>query len=205
VEFRRVLFRSINILRENITFLGHLLHVEDGEVSTNFYTLYLNIKRIILENFNYILEIITPAWEGGHHDHDATNYLIANIAEELKIKGKVLNFYTYNSQKRMTPFFNVMTPIHGALPILSYEFSLVDGIKSFAMIKNYKSQFKTFLGLSPQIFYNLIILRKISLFNGVSNYTIKPHSGLILYERRKRFSFYLLQLHIEHFKKKLAK
>lgn len=188
---------SIGINKELILFLGENLNIRDGNLIFKLESIYNEIVEIFLKS--KIGEIVVPAWEGGHHDHDATNFLISFIAKKFNLNDKVRQFYTYNCNGVIKPFFNVLTPIKTESKNISFKFSLTDGIKSLLCLRFYKSQFVTFIGLSPQLFYSFIFKRKIYFDTGLKNHCQKPHNGKLLYERRNRFSFDKFIIEINNF------
>lgn len=189
---------QIGINRESIFFLGEKLNIYDGSVVFNLEAIYKEIIKIFRNN-NNISEILMPAWEGGHHDHDATNFLISFIAGKLNLHTKIRQFYTYNCDHKIKPFFNVLKPLKSDSDNISIKFSLADGIKSLLSIRFYKSQLIPFIGLGPQLFYVFIFIRNIHFNTSLKNHYNKPHNGKLLYERRNRFSYDKFILEINNF------
>lgn len=178
---------QMGIERESIFFLGEKLKIRDGNVVFNLGAIYGEIIQVFRNNS--ISEILIPAWEGGHHDHDATNFLVCFAARNLNLNAKIRQFYTYNCDHVIKPFFNVLKPLKSDGGLICFKFSLADGIKSLFNLMFYRSQLITFIGLGPQLLYNFIFKRRIYFNTTLKNCAIKPHNGRLLYERRNRFSF----------------
>jgi hypothetical protein len=187
------------IQKESIIFLGHSLDIEDAEVVHKYDDIYAFLKIYIANNLSDIGQVITTAWEGGHHDHDALNYIIKRIGKKLNIAHKIFEFHLYNSANSIHPLFRVMRPIEpaGEKDII-FRFSLIAGIKATLCAFSYKSQWKTFIGLLPQASIALLLVRKILISNICNQEKITaPHPGIPLYERRKRFSYSNLKIILE--------
>ena len=131
---------------------------------------YLMIKSIIKEKQIDIL--LTPAYEGGHQDHDVTNF----IASKFKKNCKVLEFseYHFNNKK-----------------ISSNCFIELQGNEVFINLNNFERDFKK---KAIQIYESEknnvnYIEYKQECFRPIVNYNYfqPPHSGTLFY---RRFSFF---------------
>jgi hypothetical protein len=63
--------------------------------------------------------------------------------------------------------------------------SLADGLRVVALLPLYRSQRKTWLGLFPETFLKLVLVRREFVREADSRrVTSRPHDGLLFYERR---------------------
>jgi hypothetical protein len=183
---------KININHEDIIFFGHDNSIYDAEIFYKYKIIADFLNSFFLNNINNIKKIIVPAWEGGHQDHDATNLIVQKITRKSKLKDKVFQFFLYNSYNISKPFFHVMTPI-SSKKYIKFNISLSCIYKTLSISVCYKSQWKTFLGLLPGSFFQLVFYRYIPIqkcnFNDLK---FPPHEGLLLYERRGRFKYEII-------------
>jgi hypothetical protein len=130
--------------------------------------------------------IYVTAYEGGHHDHDATYVLATAIASKCSKSVKIIEFFLYNAINAHSPFFRVMDPATRNdirnIPLRWSEIFI-----NLSMILSYRSQWKTFIGLFPQILYVLIIKKKILFRSSQDPFDLLgKYSGMPLYARRGR-------------------
>lgn len=132
--------------------------------------------------------VITPAWEGGHVDHDMCAVLSVALADHLEgrtgVPCPVLQFSLYNGAGLVGPFF------HGASPLARNGRTIAIRLKprawfAFACaVRFYPSQVRVWSTLWPATFLNYVRhgYRVQRLSKGeVSG---RPHPGALLYERR---------------------
>ena len=180
-ESGRVLGR-IGVRGEAMHFLGAQLGITDG-------TLHLHTESA----FDHLLqlartlkcdEVMAPAWEGGHQDHDVSHLVASAVATEIKVPA--WEFSLYNGHALRGPFFNVLKLI----PSMEREPEIIDTrwtqrVRYIAACFTYRSQWKSFLGLLP--FYAWRLRRRDAFQRRRVDPLLtssKPHSGHLLYERR---------------------
>lgn len=174
---------DLGIEANAVSFLGSILGISDGSLhrSASF------VSRILAEIFTSIEidNIYIPCYEGGHQDHDSISFIINMLA--LPTETKVYQFPLYNGYGVPFSFFRVMKNINGqVVSDKSIRFKISD----MKYIFNYRSQFKTFLGLAPFIMLRLLFNRTVTLVSYDSAYLKdRPHEGRLLYESRLGLSF----------------
>jgi LmbE family N-acetylglucosaminyl deacetylase len=186
---------SINVLtrlgisKEDIHFAGSELSISDARLPycleaashwiRNCFNTFPNIKAVYI-----------PAWEGGHHDHDALHALIVNFADEKNILPLVKQFPLYNSYRLAGPFFNVLTPLLTNGSIETTTIPWKNRILFLRFCLSYPSQIKTWIGLFPFVLLHYIFSGKQVLQQVSLKITFqKPHNGNLYYEKRKSFSW----------------
>lgn len=128
-------------------------------------------------------EVLMPAWEGGHHDHDASHLAGIQIAQA---RGARMSQYSlYHGEGLAGPWFKVLSPLlaNGEIEVLPTD--LRERLHYAALCLRYRSQWKSFLGLLP--FYLLRMLRSRAFVRqpvDPRRTAQRPHDGLMLYERR---------------------
>jgi LmbE family N-acetylglucosaminyl deacetylase len=100
---------QLGVARDDIFFAGDQLGICDARLS----------RHMAAAGAEQVALVCLPAWEGGHHDHDALHVLGLHTAERLGLGGSVRQYALYNAFRCPGPFFRVMSPLaaNGARPI----------------------------------------------------------------------------------------
>lgn len=175
---------------KNIVHYGYENSVNDSEIPFKLNQIHDYLKNLILSYHDNVVEILAPAWEGGHQDHDALNRVILNILHGFNKTSIFHQFYLYNSYKTIAPFFRVMYPVCMNEKTKEFCFTFKSSIRAVYNAFNYKSQYKTFFGILIPSIVQFTIFRKIYLQIPNPQFNLDPpHSGILLYERRRRFEY----------------
>ncbi|MCB1144245.1 MAG: PIG-L family deacetylase, partial [Leptospiraceae bacterium] len=192
--------KDLGIPDEQILFLNHSNPIHDTELIKNLDLSYKSILESIGDK--KIKEIYCTAYEGGHPDHDATFLLALVLAKKYSIE-KINQFFTYNSKGLGFVFFRVMSPVNDKYPVAKYKLTFSQLIKHFLLIRKYKSQLKTWIGLSPFVFIKYILYRSQLIQKIPSDFLPqRPHSGRLYYEKRNWFQFEEFQILKDQFLEK---
>jgi LmbE family N-acetylglucosaminyl deacetylase len=179
-ESIKVLTR-LGVRRDRIWFMGQAQGSPDGHLIFNLDRMRSALLRE-LGDLGASTEIYSPAWEGGHQDHDACALLALELASAWSCPA--FQFPLYNAYRTSLPFtlFNPI-PAHG--PVIR------KGVMSgLSLVRHFRSQRRVFIMVAPFIAWHYLrgapqlcqrLTREI-----VSR---RPHDGRLLYERRGRFSF----------------
>lgn len=142
----------IGINKENVIFLDYddLGFIFDSDIKV-----YIDeIKKIIREvNPD---EIYIPAYEGGHIDHDSTNFLVISSLSELDKKYKVYEYIEYNAY-----FWGAPIPVkedtlnNEIFPVYELIMDVEEVRLKKEMLKKYRSQDPSFknsreVGFNPK-------------------------------------------------------
>ena len=176
--------QSVGVNDANVHFIGGLASIADGMLLKHLD----EALEILINTFPRGIEsLFIPAWEGGHHDHDACHAIGRTYADECSID-EVIEFALYNAFGRKHPFFNVLKPIPDQNEITRFEKKLT--LRCFIAVTSYRSQWKTWLGLTPSMIIHAILRRPI-LFRAIDRNVglSKPHKGDLFYERRFRVPY----------------
>lgn len=177
--------KSLGINSKDVYFIGHDLGVKDATVYRNLKVLYSSLKETLGGFQRDIVRIYVPAYEGGHHDHDATNFLVRTWLMSSRSNAELFQYYLYNDYGCKYLPYKINNPVEA----VSYccNFSLAQGLKTLVATFCYRSQWLTFLGLMPYIIYNYIFLRRL-LFTVVdkTNQKCIDYNFLPFYEKRGR-------------------
>jgi LmbE family N-acetylglucosaminyl deacetylase len=182
-ESRKLHSRSIPNIEVSINF--EFATCADGALSA---FLNVNLVNALLEKIKSEKicpeAVITTAYQGGHQDHDAANLLGLIIAYSLQIP--LVGLSTYSASQKFFFAYSVMPSLMNS-KTLRYRKAVVLPKLFFAII-SYKSQLRTWLGLSPSIFAHYLF--------GKFGYQLQSQGDLffhlprtVLYEKRKKSTF----------------
>jgi hypothetical protein len=176
----------------------------DGHLSEHLDETYKSLEKYIDANVAGVFDLICPAWEGGHQDHDAT-YLIAIKLKQLytdRIRLRV--FWLYSGLNTRWKFFRVA---HSAG--ISCEAGRVSwrlGLKSLLLPFFYPSQIIAWLGLAPGYLRLRAIRRTLNISTPMESILLEPPSAApLLYERYGRESWTNLRGRVENLWPELLK
>lgn len=128
------------------------------------------------------------AWEGGNQDHDASHLVAAAFAQRRGILDRCQELPLYTGSGTAGPFFRVLSPL---APLEEWELRRLtfrEGLKYSLLVWRYRSQWKTWIGLFPEGFIKLAIMRRELLRKvAPSRFRQRPHRGPLFYERRFGF------------------
>ncbi|GBF48849.1 GlcNAc-PI de-N-acetylase family [Leptospira ryugenii] len=181
LETIRVL-TSIGVPEKNVIFLHEELPILDTKLVHSleivFNYLSKSFKKLEVAN------LFTLDWEGGHPDHDACFLLGAALSKTFK-KDNFFSIPLYNAFESRKPFFKVMRPIRKSNELLRIKIPFRVACKVLFLIKNYRSQWKSWLGLFPFVFIQILINRSIVLLRNQPGWVCeRPHQSELYYEMR---------------------
>lgn len=180
---------AMGVKRENMHFVGASVAIPDGELYRSR-SLKLAIDTM-LELARRIgpTEVMAPAWEGGHQDHDAAHLVGLALMEATGAEG--WEYSLYHGYKLQGPLFTVLSPIprqEEAQQVL--RTTLQQRLGFVLRCFRFRSQWKSFVGLLPFYAWKL---RRAGAFvrrpmqAGLTS--SRPHEGALLYERRTKLSW----------------
>jgi LmbE family N-acetylglucosaminyl deacetylase/SAM-dependent methyltransferase len=128
-------------------------------------------------------EVGCLAWEGGHQDHDAAHLVALAFARRRGVPAWEVPLY--NGYGVPGQFFRVLRPIGEGWERSSVPFR--DAWRVRHMIRCYRSQRRTWLGLMPEALLRLFVLRRtVARRADPARVAQPPHEGRLFYERRFR-------------------
>lgn len=176
---------KIGVHKEDIFFAGHTLSIPDGGLP-NHLKLASDWIANWLACYHKVMAIYLPAWEGGHHDHDALHAIGVTVAEEAGLIKVVRQFPLYNGYQCGGPLFRVLLPLpmNGNLEVIKLTWA--NRLRFLRYCLSYHSQMITWLGLFPfvmlhYVFYGTQVLQIVSR----ERISQRPHIGSLYYERRQ--------------------
>lgn len=191
--------KKLGVKRSQITFIGKKLLIPDLALKDNLKKAYKNCK-VFLDKLGNVNTIYSHAYEGGHPDHDALNFICSKLIQNSKSKIYGWQFPLYCGPGLIGPLFYLFKPLksNGKLKIKNIDFKHIGLF--LRLIFSYRSQFKTFIGLYP--FYVLhMIFKRNSILQEIrpKKNCKRPHKGKLLYERRNMDQFNSFKMKIDQF------
>ncbi|MGO4410754.1 MULTISPECIES: PIG-L deacetylase family protein [unclassified Brevundimonas] len=147
--------------------------------------------------------IITPAWEGGHIDHDMCAVLgvalSAHLARGSASPCPVVQFSLYNGADLPGPLFHGARPLPENGPLLPVSIGRRDWLAFAAAVRFYPSQAGVWSTLWPAVF--LSYAQRGFSVQRLSQDRVRqrPHAGPLLYERRGRPSYAMVSEQVATF------
>lgn len=178
---------QMGVEASNVFFAGDVLSIADGSLPTQLAQAAHWISTW-LRRYPDIRRIYVPAWEGGHHDHDALHAVVVGVAQRHGLLGFVRQFPLYNRYRCGGPWFRVLFVLtSNGVP----EFTMIswkNRLRFLGYCLSYPSQRKTWLGLFPFVAWHYLFSGMQSLQRvSVHRIQCKPHEGQLYYERRNFF------------------
>ena len=191
--------KRLGVNRNQISFIGKELSIPDLALKDHLINAYIRCKSLIKKLGN-VRKIYTHAYEGGHPDHDALNFLCSKLILTSKNKIDGWQFPLYCGPGLIGPLFFLFKPLKRNGKVKKNKIKIANIRLYLKLIFIYKSQLKTFLGLYPFYFIHMIFFKNyiIQQLNPKKKY-FKPHKGKLLYERRRMDKFEDLKLRMNKF------
>jgi hypothetical protein len=135
------------------------------------------------KSIEHVDEVVTLAWEGGHHDHDAAHLVAVVFAARRGVP--CIEMPLYNGWRTRGPLFRVNDPPGTEWCIRSLPWR--EYASNILLARLYSSQRGTWLGLAP--LYFLGRPRELTRVADLKRAFAPPHPRPLLYERRFHYSY----------------
>jgi len=179
-ESRQVL-AGLGVPTEATHFLGAEQSIADGHLHEQLGRALESVSPLAASLGSF--EILMPAWEGGHQDHDATHLVGLALAARHAIDA--WEFSLYHGEGTVGSFFRVLSPISRPGQTESLGLGWRERLACIRRCLSYRSQWKSFVGLLP--FYAVRMLERHAFKRRKAEFSLTahpPHAGQLLYERR---------------------
>ena len=176
--------RQLGVPHARVLFLGEMYDIADGFLWQGLETAYRAICSE-LGNDAGIRGVLTPAWEGGHQDHDACYLIACALARRFNCEAGSRQFSLYHGNGLPSVFFRVLSPLPENGLVSRLVLSWGDRLRYLRLCLSYRSQRRTWMGLLPFVCLKYLLngcqeSQPLSLARLES----RPHPGVPLYERR---------------------
>lgn len=169
---------------DNVLFPGSRIPIADGQL-VHHLDVALDALELLMEG-HHVREVYCLAWEGGHQDHDASHLVAVAFARRRGIEDRTFEMPLY--RKAIGPLFRAFSPLQDGGTWEQRRLRWTEGWRLSLLAFRFRSQRKSWLGLFPEAFLKLAILRR-ETFRRVDpkRLTSRPHEGTLFYEGRFRF------------------
>lgn len=196
--------KSINIATTNIFFFGDEFNIPDGGLPKYIDSAYSALMDWASKQT--IDRIYTLAFEGGHHDHDASHLISAALAVQLKLTHQTWQLPFYHGYQSPKKLFRVLNPLSNKHWPCQRHLTLSEALSYIWTIRFYRSQWKSWVGLFPEYAFQRLIIRQETLaplcFKSIAE---RPHPGPLLYERLFGYSFKKFKSETQAFRERFLK
>jgi LmbE family N-acetylglucosaminyl deacetylase len=182
-ESRTVLTRlGVDLKRAH--FIGSEARIPDGRLHEHLDRALALVDDRIIEMVD---EVYCLAYEGGHHDHDASHLVATAFAMRRGIIERTYEMPLYHGYGLPGPFFNTLAPIKIGAPWAGRIIALREAFSLVLLCRFYRSQRKTWLGLLPEALLRMALgRREWTRAVDITRLHARPHEGKLFYERRFR-------------------
>lgn len=178
----RIVLARLGVPERNIFSIGSLAGISDGQLVDQL-DLALERLRASLDGVT-VDAIYCLAWEGGHHDHDASHLVALAYAAPLNLLRSTWGAPLYNGHRRFGSLYRVMSPLPDG-EWQSRKITCRDAVLLLRLTRVYRSQRKTWTALLPGAFVKLLLRGRESLQRvDAARVSRRPHDGALYYERR---------------------
>jgi LmbE family N-acetylglucosaminyl deacetylase len=196
---------TLGVNESNVAFLGGQQRIPDGKLAEHAEHA-LHLLETACPRETPLARIYAPAWEGGHHDHDAAHAIALVFARERSMLEETWQFSLYHGYRPLPhPLFRVLSPLPSRAPQRVLRYGFADALYYALLCRAYPSQKRTWAGLFPEAFLRRTILRRESV--GACDPSLvftRPHTGKLLYERLFGARYEGLQAHLSPLLQRLA-
>lgn len=180
---------QLGVDSKNINFVGTELGIPDGRLAYNLEPI-INWMDGFFEDLDSSVSLYIPAWEGGHHDHDALHAAVVICANRRGLLSACWQYPLYHSYRCPFNFFRVLSPLALNGLTIKSKIRWKERIKYLKYCLSYPSQIKTWMGLFPFVLLNYMFRGYQSLQRpSYGRIFERPHPGMLFYERRGRFAW----------------
>lgn len=180
-EESRAALTSLGVAAEEIHFIGSAAGIPDGSLVDHLDRALQALEERLGDRA--VTDVFCLAWEGGHQDHDASQIVAAAFAARRGARCLEMPLYHAGGILRGR-LFRVLSPLEPA----SWSRRLIalrDGWRVVRLTRFYRSQRRSWTGLLPEAFLNLVVLRRErSRPVDPARYRFVPHPPPLLYELR---------------------
>jgi GlcNAc-PI de-N-acetylase len=177
---------AIGVSPSQVHFLGGDHDFNDGSLHLHLTEAWSALLPLANSLGKPITSVYMPAWEAGHQDHDVTHALGICLARHFGCLDDSRQISLYHGCGLPWKLYRVQSPLpaNGQLYPLAIPWKL--RFQFLGLFRHYRSQWLTWMGLYPYVFFHLIsrgkeLLQPVS----VARLSEKPHLGKALYEKRQ--------------------
>jgi LmbE family N-acetylglucosaminyl deacetylase len=195
---------QLDVKEQDVFFAGQALGIPDGQLHKHLVSAADWISEW-LTGFSQVVSVCVPAWEGGHHDHDALHAITVCIAEAKGILGNVRQFSLYNGYGCPSVLFKVLAPLSMNGAVEETRIPWKNRLRFLRYCLCYPSQTITWLGLFPFVVFHYLVNGKQQLQPvSLERISCRPHEGALYYEKRDCFTWEKMVVCLDEWRNKCS-
>lgn len=178
----RAVLSELGVEEQHLFFIGSQHAIRDG-------TLFRNLDRALAlldeaTSSRQFAAMYCLAWEGGHHDHDASHLVTLALARQRDLTCSAREAPLYNAYRNIAGLFRVMSPLPDR-PWEKRKISAAEGRRILRLTSRYVSQRRTWRALLPGATIELLLKgNEWMRIVDPARVTARPHRGTLFYEQR---------------------
>jgi LmbE family N-acetylglucosaminyl deacetylase len=129
-----------------------------------------------------VSRLVTPAWEGGHMDHDACAFMAVRLAARLGVP-ELRQFTLYNGPGLAGPLLRGGAPLAENGPVRRVPVSPAEWLRWMAAVRAFPSQLYAWSGIWPSMFAGMLLRGFGWQPLSPERVETRPHPGSLFYER----------------------
>ena len=176
----RALLKHVGIDPDCALHVGPGTEAVDGSVFRHLDAAFGAVSEAVA-GLGKVERFVTPAWEGGHMDHDMCALMGAELGKTLG--APVDQFSLYNGKGLAGPFFHGGAPLAENGPVSKVAVDAAGWAAWMAEVRFFPSQAKTWAGLWPAMFWTYAKRGFGYQQLDAARIAERPHAGSLFYER----------------------
>jgi LmbE family N-acetylglucosaminyl deacetylase len=178
----RVVLARLGVDPRRVHFLGSEHGLPDGALVRHLERALEVLEARIAEPVD---ELTCLAWEGGHHDHDASHLVAVAFAKRRGILDRCVEVPLYQGHRLPLGIFDTLAPLRAGAPWNGRRITVREGLRIAGLCRFYPTQRKTWMGLLPLALLRLVLgRREWTRPVDLARLRAQPHPGTLFYERR---------------------
>jgi LmbE family N-acetylglucosaminyl deacetylase len=184
--------RSVGVQPHTLVFVGIDGGIPDGRLHLSMAEAH-TATIAALDAVDGPAELLLPAWEGGHQDHDAAHALGRAVARSRGFHA--LQYPLYQGEGLRGPVFRALAPLRASTVVRALPVGWTDIGRLVRACLHYRSQWRSFVGLLP----NLITYHFYCWFGvGIAGTTKQVQHILIAHQQGQLHKVQILSAVVRH-------
>lgn len=166
----------------HIAFIGSDLPIADGTLIDHLTIALQELERRMRDV--PLAGVYCLAWEGGHHDHDASHLVAVALAARRGLLDRCIELPLYRGA-RIRPLFRVLAPRAAKATWQRRSLRWRDAFRAVWPVRHYRSQLRSWTGLLPELALKVLLFRReVSRTVDLDRLATRPDVHPMLYEWR---------------------
>lgn len=184
----RAVLADLGVAPDDMHFVGSLHRIPDGRLPLHLAEAQHRLEEAV--GHLPIHRVFCMAYEGGHQDHDASHVAALVFARRRGLVHRTWGMPAYHGHRTPWILFRAAAPLPGARRLRVRRLPRALAWRHAFLVWRYPSQWRTWLGLFPELFVQRAVRRREVLIPAAPDaIRSRPHPGSLLYERLFHFPY----------------